>query len=170
MVVKHYGKVVSSEIISTMLSLLSADQLLVIERSMPPSHVKKFGNERSLVTMVEKLPEAKHMPTWSLLAREWNTAVASAPPNPETAPELFRDRTDKSEEALAFAFRVYQPWLYGPMTDATLRSLDPDLHIRIRKDWAWANSRRPFVSTSYLKTLRKFAKEHGHGDHDPSSP
>lgn len=53
---------------------------------------------------------------------------------PESAPAIFRDRSDKSENAPTFIQRVYGQWLTGEFTRADLRRLDPSA-VQGLKNW-----------------------------------
>ncbi|MBO9477218.1 hypothetical protein J7382_06705 [Shimia sp. R11_0] len=52
-------------------------------------------------------------------------------PPPEKAPELYRDREDRTETAPAFTYRVYQHWLGRGLARNHLLSLDRSLYDAI---------------------------------------
>jgi len=76
---------------------------------------------------------------------------AGAPPLPDGAPAIYRDRADKGENIITFLKRVWGPWLEARvLTRRDLRRLDPSA------DGAVVNWLRhsPFPDDIYLPTLK----------------
>lgn len=63
-----------------------------------------------------------------------------APPLPEAAPELYRDRPNKSENPVEFCARIWGPWLNGEFGRKELRHFDPPLYQALAQ-WERRNGR-----------------------------
>jgi hypothetical protein len=50
---------------------------------------------------------------------------------PQQAPERYADRADRSERAVAFIRRVYQPWLGQGLTQAHINHIDKQLYMAL---------------------------------------
>jgi hypothetical protein len=77
-----------------------------------------------------------------LLTRIFRVFAAPQIVLPQTAPERYTDRADRSENAVAFIARVYQPWLGKGLTQAHLGRLDKQLYMALH-NWLRHNPLPP---------------------------
>ncbi|MDW6025883.1 hypothetical protein SAZ10_29395 [Mesorhizobium sp. BAC0120] len=77
-----------------------------------------------------------------LLTRIFRAFAAPQIVLPQTAPERYADRADRSENAVAFIGRVYQPWLGKGLTQAHLGRLDKQLYMALH-NWLRHNPLPP---------------------------
>lgn len=59
-------------------------------------------------------------------------AVMDKPKLPETAPELFAQRTNAREKIIPFLRRAYKPWLGHGFTRNHLNTLDPQAYVAFK--------------------------------------
>jgi len=69
---------------------------------------------------------------------------------PHHAPELYRDRPDRSENAPDFIFRVYAPWLGGDLRRSDLYALDRPLYQAFQ-NWLRANKHPDWLDLPTVK-------------------
>lgn len=85
--------------------------------------------------IAEKLDDLSDIELQSI----FNILNAKSMEPPSSAPELYKDRVDRSEGPIEFLTRVYEPYLDGQLTRAHLRKIDHQLYAGI---YAWLSDKK----------------------------
>ena len=83
---------------------------------------------KALHDLIDRLPDAKIESVFNLVADRF-----SASELPDKAPELYKERSDRTEKPDAFIRRVYEPWLGKGLLRPHIKDLDKSLYQALYK-------------------------------------
>ena len=106
---------------------------------------------KALHDLIDRLPDAKIESVFNLVADRFSAAEL-----PDKVPELYKDRSDRTEKPDAFIRRVYEPWLGKGLLRPHIKDLDKSLYHALYKHGV------PEDFEALLPTAQGRAVEHLH--------